>query len=229
MEFWTIIKKYRLSIFLVLATIGLLCYHFFETENPPITQTVLISPVTTNKPLINGQQAQVKVATPPTTKIVYSGFSEQFVKDTIQKILQVKEKDVLAVNEVKGKYEDKLQLLKEELNEQKKLTKYYQSKDKDGNVLGNAELSDNGDLVYKGNINLISIIKKGGKKHPDSLIFYDPTERITINESKEFRYTLPKEKRLKISPQIGVGVVMPLNTKQVGLGVYGGVGLSYTF
>lgn len=237
-KIWTWIKNNLISIILSLALIGVICYHFFETYNPPITQSVIISPMTTNKNLDNGQVAQVKVNTPATSTPLESGFSEQFVKDTIGKVLGIKDKQILAINQSQGKYKDTLQLLKTELDEQKRITKYYQSKDSKGNVIGNAKSTGDGPLVYEGDINLISVVKKGTKKSPDSLIFYDPTQRVTINKSKEFTYLVPEKKRskLKIAPSIGIGAIVPISvdngkfkTKNVGLGFYGGIGVSYTF
>lgn len=235
---WTWIKNNLLSIALSIALIGVLCYHFFGTYNPPITQTVMVSPIATTKNLDNGQQAQVKVNTPDTSTPEESGFSEQFVKDTIGKVLGIKEKQILAINKVQGKYKDSLQLYKTELDEQKRLTKYYQSKDSKGNVIGNAKVTGDGPLVYEGDINLISVVKKGTKKSPDSLIFYDPNQRVTINKSKEFTYLVTEKKRskLKIAPSIGIGAIVPISvdngkfkTKNIGLGFYGGIGVSYTF
>lgn len=231
------LKRHWISVGLVILMIGMIAYHYFGTYNPPITQAVII-PKTTNVKLDNGQQAQIKANTPETELPGQAGFSEQFIRDTVGKVMGIKQKELIALNQVKGKYQDSLQLYKSELNEQKKLTRYYQSKDRDGNVIGTAQTTDDGPLVYKGNINLISAVKKGTKKTPDSLLFYDPTERVTINESKEFRFAIPnvKKRKLKVSPTIGIGVVAPVNikdskvnVKDVGLGFFGGVGVSYTF
>lgn len=237
----TLSKWFRrnwVSLSLVVLMIGMVCYHFFGTYNPPITQPVIVSPLTKNKVLDNGQKGQVKVFTPETELPGNAGFSESFVKDTVGKILGIKEKEIVAINQVKGKYQDSLQLFKTELNEQKRLTKYYQSKDRNGNVIGTAQTTDDGPLVYKGNINLITAVKKGTKKSPDSILFYDPTERVTINESKEFRFAIPEKKqnRFKIAPVIGIGVVAPVKVdngkvkiNDVGLGIFGGISVAYTF
>lgn len=237
-KIWDWIKNNLLSIALSIALIGIICYHFFGTYNPPITQTVMVSPITTSKNLDNGQIAQVKVNTPDTSTPIEAGFSEQFIRDTIGKVLGIKDKQILAINQAQGKYKDTLQLLKTELDEEKRITKHYQSKDSKGNIIGTAKSTGDGPLVYEGDINLISVVKKGTKKTPDSLIFYDPTQRVTINKSKEFTYLVPEKKRskLKIAPSIGVGAVVPINVnngkmvvKEVGLGFYGGFGVSYTF
>lgn len=239
------IKKNWISISLVVIMIGMITYHFFGTYNPPITQPVIVSPKTIDKTLNNGQIAQQKVNTPPTENPVNAGFSEEYLRDTIQNILGVKQQEILAINKVSGKYHDSLQLFKTELNEQKKLTKYYQSKDREGNVIGSAQTTDDGPLVYKGNISLTNVVKKGkvdkrgNKLSPDSLIFYDPTERVTINESKEFLYTVPfkpVKKKFRVTPTIGVGVLAPVNVKdskvnmqEVKFGFFGGIGASYSF
>ncbi len=231
-------KRNWVSLSLVVLMMGMVGYHYFGTYNPPITQPVIITPKTTAKTLDNGQKAQVKVNTPETELPGNAGFSEEFVRDTVGKVLGIKQKEILAINQIKGKYQDSLQLFKTELNEQKKLTKYYQSKDRSGNVIGTAQATDDGPLVYKGNINLISAVKKGTKKTPDSLLFYDPTERVTINESREFKYAIPEKKRnrFKIAPAIGIGVVAPVQVNNgkvkvndVGLGIFGGISVAYTF
>lgn len=232
------LKVNKLSVILGLMLVGLLYYHYTSTYNPPITQPVIVSPITSIKTLPNGQQAQKKVATPPSSNPIEAGFTKEYVRDTIAKILGVKEKEIKAINNVKGTYKDSLKLIKTELNEQKKVTNYYQSKDKNGNVVGNAKSTEDGTLVYKGNINLTNVIKKGNKSIPDSLIFYDPTERVTINESREFSYAIPKtpRKKIRLSPVVGIGVVAPFKFKNgkpqlqdVDVGIFGGLALSFDF
>lgn len=240
------IKRNWVSLVLVLLMIGMIAYHFFGTYNPPIQQAVIVSPATKEKLLPNGQYADIKVQTPDSETPQQAGFSERFVKDTIGKILGIKDKEqILAVTQVKGRYSDSLNLLKTELDEQKKVTKYYQSKDRSGNVMGTAKVTDDGPLVYKANLNLITTTKKGkedkrGRKiTPDSLIFYDPTQRATIYESKEYKFALPleaKKKKIRFTPSIGIGAVVPIevknskiNAKEVGLGFFGGFAASYTF
>lgn len=239
------IKRNWFSFILVLLMIGMITYHFFGTYNPPITQAVIVSPATKKKLLPNGQYAQIKVSTPGTRTVIQSGFSDDFVRDTISGVLGIKEKELLAIRQVTGTYKDSLQLVKSELDEQKKLIKTYQSKDSKGNVVGIAKITENESLVYKGNISLVNAIKKGKidrkgiKISPDSLIFYDPTQRVTIEGSKEFIYTVPIEprrKKLRVSLVVGIGAVVPvtvkdskLNFKESGLGFFGGPALSYTF
>lgn len=239
------IKRNWFSLILVLLMIGMITYHFFGTYNPPITQAVIVSPATKEKLLPNGQYAQTKVNTPGTETAMQSGFSEAFIRDTINGVLGIKDKELLAVRQVTGTYKDSLQLIKSELDEQKRITKTYQSKDSKGNVVGTAKTTDDGPLVYKGDISLINATKKGkvdkrgNRISPDSLIFYDPTQRVTIGGSKEFIYTIPPEprkKKLKVSLVIGVGAVVPvtvkdskINFKESGLGFFGGPAVSYTF
>jgi len=229
----TWIRRNWISIILSFLLLGVIIFHFYGTYNPPITQAIIVSPITKNKELSNGQMANIKVSTLRTDNPYQSGFSEGFVKDTIGKILGVKEKEILAINQIKGNYKDSLKLVKEELDAQKKLTKLYQSKDSKGNIVGTAKVTDGGPLVYQGNINLTSTIKKGNKKTPDSILFYDPTNRFTINESKEFTYNVPlktKKQKLTFSAQIGAGIIVPqFKPEKSTFGGYGGVGISYNF
>ena len=225
-------KEKWTSILPTLLLILVVCYHFFETTNPPITQPVIISPITKGMVLKNNQVAQTKVATPGVKRLTDTGFSQEYVKDTIQGILNVTEKELIAAHKMTGTYKDSLEFVKEEYNAQKKLTKYYQSKDSKGNILGSASSTEGGPLVYKGNISLVAVTKKGVKKGPDSLIFYDPTQRVTINNSLEFSHPIPKTKKQKItlSTQVGVGFVAPgFKTQNIELGYYGGVGVSLNF
>lgn len=233
------VKRNWFSFICIVLLIGLTVFHFFGTHNPPITQTVMVSPITENKKLDNGDLAQVKVNTPSTDNPYESGFSEEYIRDTIGKIIGIKEKEILAINKVTGKYSDSLQLYKTELDEQKRLTKFYQSKDRNGNVIGSASSTENGSLVYKGNISLATIVKKGKQDKrgkiitPDSLIFFDPTQRITINNSLEYSHPIPvktKKQRITISTHVGAGIVAPkFDSKNLTYGYYLGAGLSYNF
>lgn len=235
----TFIKKNWVSTILVILLVGMTVFHFFETYNPPITQAVIISPLTKNKKLDNGQLAQIKTGTPGTTNPYMSGFSKEYVKDTIGKILGVKEKEILAINQVKGSYVDSLQYVREELDGQKKLVRYYQSKDSKGNIVGNGKITDNGAMVYEGNTSIATILKKGQfnkRGHritPDSLVFYDPNQKFKVNESWEYSVVIPektKKQKLTISVQAGVGFVAPkFDVKQVTPGYYVGTGVSYNF
>lgn len=197
----------NISNILVGIAIFLLLLVLFRTKDE-VSSPVIVSPITTERVLPNGQVSQVRVSTPPTKTPMDAGFSKQYLSDTIRKILKVKQKEILALNQVKGTYKDSLTFFKQELDSNKKLVRYYQSKDSNGNVIGTAKLIDTTVIDYKANISLTTVIKKG--KKADSLIFYDPTQRITINESKEFRYLVKKPNRLKVGISAGVGLVVPV-------------------
>ena len=222
----------NISNLLVGVAILLLILVLFKTKDE-VSNPVIVSPITTERVLPNGQVSQVKVSTPPTKTPIDAGFSKQYLNDTIRKILKVKQKEILALNQMKGTYKDSLQFIRQELDSNKNLVKYYESKDKDGKVIGIAKVSDSLGLKYNANISLTTVIKKG--KKADSLIFYDPTQRITINESKEFRYLVKKPSKLKIGISVGVGLVVPV--KQVykpdlsksNLGYFIGPSINYTF
>ena len=195
--------------------------------------TIIINPQTKERVLPNGQVSQVKVSTPPTKTPIDAGFSKQYLNDTIKKILKIKQKEILAINQIKGTYKDSLKFVRQELDSNKNLVKYYESKDKDGKVIGTAKVTDSTGLKYNADIGLTTVIKKG--KKADSLIFYDPTQRITINESKEFRYVVKKPSKLKFGISTGVGLVIPI--KQVykpdlsksNMGYFIGPSVNYTF
>ena len=195
--------------------------------------TVIINPQTKERVLPNGQVSQVKVNTLPTKTPMDVGFSKEYVNDTIRKILRVKQKEILALNQIKGTYKDSLQFVRQELDSNKNIVKYYESKDKDGKIVGTAKVSDSSGIKYNANISLTTVIKKG--KKADSLIFYDPTQRITINESKEFRYVVKKPSKLKIGISVGIGYVVPLkqgfkpNFNKSNLGYFIGPSLQYNF
>ena len=195
--------------------------------------TVIINPQTKERVLPNGQVSQVKVSTPPTKTPIDAGFSKQYLNDTIRKILKVKQKEILTLNQIKGTYRDSLKFVRQELDSNKNLIKYYESKDKDGKIIGTAKVSDSLGLKYNANISLTTVIKKG--KKADSLIFYDPTQRITINESKEFRYLVKKPNRLKVGISVGVGLVIPVkqlykpDLSKSNFGYFIGPSINYTF
>lgn len=221
----------NISNLLVGVAILLLILVLFKTkkEETPI----IINSTTTERPLPNGQVSQVKVSTPPTKTPIDAGFSQEYVNDTIKKILKVKQKEILAINQIKGTYKDSLKFVRQELDSNKNLVKYYESKDKNGKVIGTAKVTDSTGLKYNADISLTTVIKKG--KKADSLIFYDPTQRITINESKEFRYIVKKPSRLKFGISVGIGLVVPV--KQVykpdlsksNIGYFIGPSVNYTF
>lgn len=195
--------------------------------------TVIINPQTKERVLPNGHVSQVKVNTPSVDNSTDAGFTKKYINDTIKKILKVKEKEILALNKIKGTYRDSLIFTKQELNSNKELVKYYESKDKKGNVIGTVKLIDSTQAIYNANITLTTVVKKG--KKADSLIFYDPTQRITINESTEFRYVVKKPSKLKIGISVGVGYVVPLkqgfkpNFNKSNIGYFIGPSLQYNF
>ena len=222
----------NISNILVGIAIFLLLLVLFKTKDE-VSNPVIVNPTTTERVLPNGQVSQVKVNTPPTKTPIDAGFSKEYVNDTIRKILKVKQKEILAINQIKGTYRDSLKFVRQELDSNKNLIKYYESKDKDGKVIGIAKVSDSLGLKYNANISLTTVIKKG--KKADSLIFYDPTQRITINESKEFRYLVKKPNRLKVGISVGVGLVVPVkqlykpDLSKSNFGYFIGPSINYTF
>ena len=222
----------NISNILVGIAIFLLLLVLFKTKDE-VSNPVIVNPITTERVLPNGQVSQVKVNTPPTKTPMDAGFSKEYVNDTIRKILKIKQKEILALNQIKGTYRDSLKFVRQELDSNKNLIKYYESKDKDGKVIGTAKVSDSLGLKYNANISLTTVIKKG--KKADSLIFYDPTQRITINESKEFRYLVKKPSRLKVGISVGVGLVVPVkqlykpNFSKLNFGYFIGPSINYTF
>ena len=222
----------NISNILVGVAIFLLLLVLFRTKDE-VSNPVIVSPTTTERVLPNGQVSQVKVNTPPTKTPMDAGFSKEYVNDTIRKIFKVKQKEILALNQIKGTYRDSLKFVRQELDSNKNLIKYYESKDKDGKIIGTAKVSDSLGLKYNANISLTTVIKKG--KKADSLIFYDPTQRITINESKEFRYLVKKPNRLKVGISVGVGLVVPVkqlykpDLSKSNFGYFIGPSINYTF
>lgn len=222
----------NISNILVGIAIFLLLLVLFKTKDE-VSNPIIVNPITTERVLPNGQVSQIKVNTPPTKTPMDAGFSKEYINDTIKKILRIKQKEILALNQIKGTYKDSLQFVRQELDSNKNIVKYYESKDKDGKIIGTAKVSDSLGLKYNANISLTTVIKKG--KKADSLIFYDPTQRITINESKEFRYLVKKPSKLKVGVSVGVGLVVPL--KQVykpdlsksNFGYFIGPSINYTF
>lgn len=189
--------------------------------------TVIINPQTKERVLHNGQVSQVKVNTPSVDNPTDAGFTKKYINDTIKKILKVKEKEILSINKIKGQYKDSLNFVKEELDSNQRLIKYYESKDKSGNITGTVKII-NDTVFYKGNISLTTVLKKG--KKADSLIFYDPSQRVTINESKEYSVKIPKKTKINISTQIGVGAVIPeFKKNKITYGGYAGIGVSIKF
>ena len=223
----------NISNILVGIAIFLLLLVLFKTRDTSNTNPVIVSPITTERVLPNGQVSQVKVSTPPTKTPIDAGFSKQYLNDTTKKILKIRQSEILALNQGKGTYKDSLTFFKQELDSSKRLVRYYQSKDSNGNVIGTAKLIDTTVIDYKANISLTTVIKKG--KKADSLIFYDPSQKITINQSKEFKYLIKKPSKLKVGISTGVGLVIPI--KQVykpdlsksNMGYFIGPSVNYTF
>ena len=222
----------NISNILVGIAIFLLLLVLFKTKDE-VSNPVIINPITTERVLPNDQVSQVKVNTPPTKTPIDAGFSKEYINDTIRKILKVRQKEILALNQMKGTYKDSLQFVRQELDSNKNLVKYYESKDKDGKIIGTAKVSDSLGLKYNANISLTTVVKKG--KKADSLIFYDPTQRITINKSKEFRYLVKKPSRLKVGISVGVGLVVPVkqvykpDLSKLNFGYFIGPSINYTF
>ena len=222
----------NISNILVGIAIFLLLLVLFKTKDE-VSNPIIVNPITTERVLPNGQVSQIKVNTPPTKTPMDAGFSKEYINDTIKKILRIKQKEILALNQIKGTYKDSLQFVRQELDSNKNIVKYYESKDKDGKIIGTAKVSDSLGLKYNANISLTTVIKKG--KKADSLIFYDPTQRITINESKEFRYLVKKPSKLKVGISVGVGLVVPVkqlykpDLSKSNFGYFIGPSINYTF
>ena len=220
------------KILIVLLSVSILFIVLLLNRNID-KSTIIINPQTKERVLPNSQVSQVKVNTPSTKTPMDAGFSQEYVNDTIKKILKIRQREILALNQVKGTYKDSLTFFKQELDSSKRLVRYYQSKDSNGNVIGTAKLIDTTVIDYKANISLTTVIKKG--KKADSLIFYDPSQKITINQSKEFKYLIKKPSKLKVGISTGVGLVIPI--KQVykpdlsksNIGYFIGPSVNYTF
>ena len=220
------------KILIVLLSVSILFIVLLLNRNID-KSTIIINPQTKERVLPNGHVSQVKVNTPSTKTLMDAGFSQEYVNDTIKKILKVKQKEILAINQIKGTYKDSLKFVRQELDSNKNLVKYYESKDKNGKVIGTAKVTDSTGLKYNADISLTTVIKKG--KKADSLIFYDPTQRITINESKEFRYIVKKPSRLKFGISVGIGLVVPVkqiyksDLSKSNIGYFIGPSVNYTF
>ena len=117
----------NISNVLVGIAIFLLLLVLFKTRDTSNTNPVIVSPITTEKVLPNGQVSQIKVNTPPTKTPIDAGFSKQYLNDTIRKILKVKQKEILALNQIKGTYQDSLHFVRQELDSNKNLIAEYVS------------------------------------------------------------------------------------------------------
>ena len=114
----------NISNILVGIAIFLLLLVLFKTKDE-VSNPVIINPITTERVLSNDQVSQVKVNTPPTKTPIDAGFSKEYINDTIRKILKVRQKEILALNQMKGTYKDSLQFVRQELDSNKNLVKYY--------------------------------------------------------------------------------------------------------
>lgn len=229
-------KNNKLSIVLIIALISLLAYHYWFTINPPIVQHVM-EVKTVEKVLNNGQVAQIKESTKPTSKPIHAGFSKAYLEDTINKILGIKNKQILALNQIKGRYQDSLNFVRSINKANKSKIRKYQRRNKAGKVISTLKITDDTIAEYHADISLTSVIRKAeNRKERDSLIFYDPTQRITIDESREFRYALPKKRsKLQLGISVGAGVVIPMkkgfkpDLRNTDFGYFIGPTLTFTF
>lgn len=213
------LKSNLLIITLITIILLLLGVIFLKEEK---VKTVVVNTKTTERVLKNGQKSTIKVFTPEVKKPEEAGFSRKFVKDTINKVLGIKEKQIKELRHYTGTYKDSLRFIKEELDENKKLVKYYESQDKKSKVIIRDSI-----VHYTGDVNLITVVKKG--KRVDSLIFYDPTQRITINNSKEYRVLQKKPSKIKIGISAGVGLVTPTNNFNPQVGYFVGPSVTFSF
>lgn len=192
---------------------------------------IIFPPKTEIKKLSNGDSISIKPHNSSTLTPMESGFTKEFLRDTIDKLLRIKSKDLKQLNVMNGIYKDSLKFYKEEMNDKNEKVKIFNSRDKKGNVNSTVKIFQDSTMVYKGNVSIITAIKKG--KDIDTIIFYDPSQHITINNSREFTYiTKPKEvkKKFTFSVQVGTGLVFPeFDRTKVNWGGYVGVGISYNF
>lgn len=232
--FWDWIKKNKASIIPTILLVGMILFHFFYTINPPLNEPFIIAPATKEITLGNGQKAQQKVFTPPVSSPEIAGFSKEFVNDTINKIMGIKNKEILAINRINGKYVDSLSYVKEELDEQQRKVTYYESKNANGRVIGSGKVVDGGKLAYSADIDLVNAVKKASSKNErDSLVFYDPDQRFTIKGSKEYKYAVPDKivtKKWTFGLSAGAGIVVPnFKANQATFGGYVGASVNYNF
>lgn len=232
--FWDWVKKNKTSIIPSVLLVGMILFHFFYTINPPLNEPFIIAPATKEITLDNGQKAQQKVFTPAVSSPEIAGFSKEFVTDTINKIMGIKNKEILAINRINGKYIDSLTYVKEELDEQQRKVVYYESKNANGRVIGSGKIVDGGKLAYSADLDLINAVKKASNKNErDSLVFYDPDQRFTIKGSKEYKYAIPEKtvtKRITFGVSVGAGIVVPnFKPEKSTFGGYAGLSVTYNF
>ena len=82
----------NISNILVGIAIFLLLLVLFKTKDE-VSNPVIVSPITTERVLPNGQVSQVKVSTPPTKTPMDAGFSKEYINDTIKKILKTLQRE----------------------------------------------------------------------------------------------------------------------------------------
>lgn len=228
------IKKNIAAVIPSILLVGMILFHFFYTYNPPLMGPIIVSPETKSINLDNGQSAQVKVNTPETNSPEEAGFSKEFINDTINKIMGIKDKQILSINKVTGKYIDTLKYVREELDAEQRKVTYYESKNAAGRVIGSGKVVDGSKLDYSADVDLVNVVKKASSKNDrDSLVFYDPDQRFTIKGSKEYKYAVPEKtviKRWTFGISAGAGVVIPqFDTKKATFGGYIGGSISYNF
>lgn len=232
--FWDWVKKNKTSIIPSILLVGMILFHFLYTINPPLNEPFIIAPATKEIILSNGQKAQQKVFTPPVSSPEIAGFSEEFVNDTINKIVGIKNKQILAINRINGKYADTLKYVREELDKEQRKVVYYESKNANGRVIGSGKVVDGGELAYSADLDLVSVVKKSSNKNErDSLVFYDPDQRFTVKGSKEYKYAIPEKtviKRISFGLSAGAGIVVPnFKPEKSTFGGYVGVSVTYNF
>ena len=76
----------NISNILVGIAIFLLILVLFRTKDE-VSNPVIVSPITTERVLSNGQVSQVKVSTPNTKTPPEAGFSKKYINDTIKKAI----------------------------------------------------------------------------------------------------------------------------------------------
>lgn len=231
---WNWIVKNISAIIPSILLVGMIIFHFFYTINPPLNEPFIIAPATKEITLNNNQKAQQKVFTPAVSSPEIAGFSKEFVRDTVNKIMGIKNKEILAINRINGKYIDSLSYVKEELDEQQRKVTYYESKNSNGRVIGSGKIVDGGKLAYTADLDIMSVVKKASNKNErDSLVFYDPDQRFTVKGSKEYSYAIPEKtvtKRFTFGVSAGAGVVIPnFKPEKSTFGGYVGLSVSYNF
>lgn len=155
----------------------------------------------------------------------------QFDKQEIERLkqaLNVKESEIKAITEVKGKVRDSVKLLAVQLDAEKHKVWTWEKKYESGSVI-KATMSEK-DSVLKPEIDLKIITTDHVEKYGFLKLkkryytdFYTPDQNITINWLKTYRKeTVIKPKRVGIGVQFGYGLSTDFK-----IAPYVGVGLSY--